>query len=208
MTSSEIIQDLENMFGEFDKVAKSDSFLHDPNLGMAIANPKETFDLFFARFTSVVALLDFTDWHKISNLWRILCERLWFKIVDGITYISLSQYLSRFRQCDFDLCQIDGFSTQNRSDKNKRFRLKPNTTESLTENLISRHHKKFSLYHSGYLKKCLIQKGRCFKCGKRGHRTTNLDAQCQVQSAISDEQLSLKLENAKKKTSSWSGSEN
>lgn len=29
-TVSEMIQDLENIFGEFDKVAKSDAFLHDP----------------------------------------------------------------------------------------------------------------------------------------------------------------------------------
>lgn len=51
LTVLEMIQDLENMFGEFDKVAKSDALLNDPKFGMAISNPKETFDEFLARFT-------------------------------------------------------------------------------------------------------------------------------------------------------------
>lgn len=63
-----MIQNLENMFGEFDKVAKSDVLLHNPKWGMAVANLKETFDKFLARFISAIALLDFTDWYKISNL--------------------------------------------------------------------------------------------------------------------------------------------
>lgn len=61
MTSSEIIQDLKNMFSEFDKVAKSEALLHDLKFGMAIAKPKETFDLFFTRFTSAITPLDFLD---------------------------------------------------------------------------------------------------------------------------------------------------
>ena len=77
-TVSEMIQDLENMFGEFDKVAKSDALLHNPKFGMAISNSKETFDEFLARFTSAIAPLDFTDRHKISNLRRTLSERLRF----------------------------------------------------------------------------------------------------------------------------------
>ena len=208
VTSSEIIQDLENMFGEFDKVAKSDALLHDPKFGMAVANPKETFDLFLARFTSAIAPLDFTDRHKISNLRRTLSERLRFKMADGTTYTSFSQYVSRCRQCDLDLCQADGFSTRNRSDKSKGFGLRPNTPESPTENPISRHDKELSLYRSGYLKERLIKEGRCFKCGKRGHRATDIDAQCQGQSAVPDEQLSLKLEGPKRRTSSRSDSEN
>ena len=119
LTSSEMIQDLENMFGEFDKVAKSDALLHDPKFGIAVANPKETFDEFLARFTLAIAPLDFTDRQKISNLRRTLSERLCFKMADGTTYTSFSQYVSRCRQCDLDLRQADGFSNQNRNDKNK-----------------------------------------------------------------------------------------
>ena len=114
-----MIQDLENMFGEFDKIAKSDALLHDPKFGIAIANPKETFDEFLARFTSAIAPLDFTDRHKICNLQRTLSERLCFKMADGTTYTSFSQYVSRCRQCDLDLCQADGFSNRNQNNKKK-----------------------------------------------------------------------------------------
>lgn len=60
-TVSEIIQDLKNMFGQFDKIAKSNALLYNPKFGMAIANLKKTFDKFFARFTSLIIWLDFTD---------------------------------------------------------------------------------------------------------------------------------------------------
>lgn len=64
----EMIQDLENIFCEFDKIAKSDIFLYNPKFDIAVTNFKETFDEFLTRFTLAIILLDFTDWHKISNL--------------------------------------------------------------------------------------------------------------------------------------------
>ena len=196
------------MFGEFDKVAKSDALLHNPEFGMAVANLKETFDTFLARYTSAITTLDFTDRHKISNLRWTLSERLRFKMADGTTYTSFSQYVSRCRQCDLDLRQADSFCTRNRSDKNNKFGSKLNTPESLTENSVLRYSdKERSIYRSGWLKERLMKEGRCFKCGKRGHRSIDLDAQCQGQSAVSDEQLSLKLERIKRRTSSHSDSE-
>lgn len=85
-----MIQDLENIFDKFDKVAKSDAFLHDPKFGMTVVNLKKTFDKFLARFTSAIVLLNFTDRHKISNLRRTLSEQLWFKMTDSNTYTSFS----------------------------------------------------------------------------------------------------------------------
>lgn len=41
VTSSEMIQDLEYMLDEFDKVAKSDAFLHDSKFCIAVANAKK-----------------------------------------------------------------------------------------------------------------------------------------------------------------------
>ena len=183
---------------------------------MAIANPKETFDKFLARFTSAIAPLDFTDRHKISNLRRTLSERLRFKMADGTTYISFSQYVSRRRQCDLDLRQADVFSTRNRGDKSKGIGLRSNTPESEIRNPISRlDNERYesgnpvsSFFCSGHLKERLIKEGRCFKCGKQGHRSTDPDAQCQGQSAVPDEQLSLDVKKMKKRTSSRSDSEN
>ena len=71
---------------------------------MAITNPEETFDKFFARFILVIMLLDFTDWYKISKLCRMLSKRLRFKMTNGTTYTLLSQYVSRYRQCNLDFC--------------------------------------------------------------------------------------------------------
>ena len=210
LTSSEMIQDLENMFGEFDKVAKSDALLHDPKFGMAVANPKETFDEFLARFTSAIAPLDFTDRHKISNLRRTLSERLCFKMADGTTYTSFSQYVSRCRQCDLDLRQADGFSNRNRNDKNKssssyskgQGRQAGNTTGQSKNLNRYRSSNAASTLRSGQLKQRLIKEGRCFKCGKKGHLATDTDAPYKDQVAIPDQQIVFDLKAVEVETAS------
>ena len=68
LTIFEMIQNLENIFGEFDKDVKSDALLYDLKFVMAVTNFKEIFDEFFARFTLVITPMDFTDQYKISNL--------------------------------------------------------------------------------------------------------------------------------------------
>lgn len=70
-----MIQYLENVFGKFDKVAKLDAFLYDPKFGIAVTNLKKTFDEFLDRFILAIVLLDFIDWHKISNLCQTLSGR-------------------------------------------------------------------------------------------------------------------------------------
>lgn len=56
------------MFSEFNKIAKSDAFLHNSRFSIAIINTKEIFDKFLAKFISAIASLDFTDCHRICNL--------------------------------------------------------------------------------------------------------------------------------------------
>lgn len=63
-----MIQDLKNIFGKFDKVAKSDTLLYDPKFDIAITNLRKTVNTFFIRFTSTIAPLNFINQHKISNL--------------------------------------------------------------------------------------------------------------------------------------------
>lgn len=55
------------MFDKFNKVAKSDTFLHNLKFDMAVTNPKKIFDLFFAKFILAIVPLDFINWYKISN---------------------------------------------------------------------------------------------------------------------------------------------
>lgn len=49
------------MFGKFDKVIKSDTFLYNLKFDIAIANLKKTFDTFLTRFISTIILLNFID---------------------------------------------------------------------------------------------------------------------------------------------------
>lgn len=49
------------MFSKFDKIVKSDIFLYNPKFDIFIANPKKTFNKFFARFILAIILLDFID---------------------------------------------------------------------------------------------------------------------------------------------------
>lgn len=75
-TVEEMTQDLDNMFGEFDRIGKADTDLHDPKFAMGVKDPKETFDAFYARFSTAIASLDLTDFLKISNLRRLITKRL------------------------------------------------------------------------------------------------------------------------------------
>lgn len=106
------------MFGEFNKVAKFDAFLHDLKFDIAVAIAKEIFDKFLARFISAITSLDFRDCHNVSTLQRTISECLCFKMANSTTYISFSKYQSRCRQCDFDFCQAYEFSNRNQNDKN------------------------------------------------------------------------------------------
>lgn len=66
--SSQLIQNLKNIFDKFNKVAKLDNFLYDFKFRMTINNFKKTFNEFFTRFTSTIIALNFTNCHKIFNL--------------------------------------------------------------------------------------------------------------------------------------------
>ena len=69
LPSSKMIQDLENMFGKFDKVAKSDALLYDPKFEIVISNSKTIFDEFLARFTSAITSFFATKrYHPQSGL--------------------------------------------------------------------------------------------------------------------------------------------
>lgn len=151
---------MENIFGKFDNIAKLDAFLYDPKFGMAIANSKETFDKFLVRFISAIALFDFIDWYKISNLWQILNKWLWFKIADNIIYTLFSQYVSYYYQYNLDHYQADGFRTSNKEDKSKKMSLRLNIPKSKIRNQISCLDNEYYelgnlvnfFFHSGYLK--------------------------------------------------------
>lgn len=103
LTAQEMTQDLDNIFGEFDRMGKADSDLHDPKFGMGMKDSKESFDAFYARFSAAIAPLDFADVHKISNLRRLISKRLRYKVSDGNQPTSFRDFVRRLRQVDIKL---------------------------------------------------------------------------------------------------------
>ena len=75
-TADEMVEELDSMFGTYDKVAKSNAEIFDPKFGMGITKKDESFEEFYARFSAAIAPLGFTDVHKISNLKRLITTRL------------------------------------------------------------------------------------------------------------------------------------
>lgn len=82
-----MIQGLENMFGEFGNVAKSDALLHDPQFVISVVNLQKTFDELFARFIPAIAPLDFRDCQKISNHEELFVNVIAFRL-------GMTQYTS------------------------------------------------------------------------------------------------------------------
>lgn len=73
LTLQELIQDLENAFGETDEHSKAINELFASSFSM---KKNESFDEFLARFNSQMAGLNFDDEFKISQLRRTITDRL------------------------------------------------------------------------------------------------------------------------------------
>lgn len=56
-----MILDLKNIFCEFNKITKSNTFLYDPGFSIAISNPQKIFDIFYAKFTLAITSLKFIN---------------------------------------------------------------------------------------------------------------------------------------------------
>ena len=72
VTAQKMLEDLDNMYVEFDSYETTDATLHDPNFNMK----KETFDEFLAKYTAIIAPLQLSEQQKISHLTRTITRRL------------------------------------------------------------------------------------------------------------------------------------
>ena len=177
-TSQEILEDLNNMYGEFDSYEKADATLHSPDFEM---QKNETFDHFLAKYTATIAPLQLPEQSKISQLTRTITRRLRFLTINGIKPTVFKDYVQRLRQCDLNMRltdqqhghqyheKFDGYSTDQSSKSNKSYRTSK-TTGSRGYFGINQHSEKT-------LEK-LRQEGKCFRCQKPGHMAMNQDAPC------------------------------
>lgn len=92
----EIIQDLDNIFGIYNKFSIYDTRLHLLDFGIGIKKDK-TFNKFYIRFSTTIAPLGLTELQKISTLRRLLTLKLRYQITDGFTLVSYRSFINRLR---------------------------------------------------------------------------------------------------------------
>ena len=178
VTAQEMLEDLDNMYAEFDPYGTADATLHDPNFNMK----KETFDEFLAKYTATIAPLQLSEQQKISHLTRIITRRFrWYTM--GQKPKAFKDYVKQLRQCDINLRladrqhqhEHDGSHADHRQDDGY------NTDSSHTSKTSSRNGSR-GYYetnrHSEETLDLLRQQDKCFRCQKTDHMTMNEHAPC------------------------------
>ena len=77
-----MIIELDNMFEIYDKISESNTQLNDFKFEMNMIDKKKSFETFYARFSAVIISLKFFDVIKISNLIRLIFNRLKHKLTE------------------------------------------------------------------------------------------------------------------------------
>ena len=67
-----MLEDLNNMYDEFDPYGTFDARLHDSDFNM---KKKQTFDEFLITFIAIIAPLQLSEQQKISHLTRTIIRR-------------------------------------------------------------------------------------------------------------------------------------
>ena len=105
-TIDEIVKKLKDMFKIYDKFVKLNIELYNSNFDMNIKNKKKSFETFYARFSAIIALLNYTNILKMFNLKRLINTRLRYQISNK-NFISFRDMITRLRYIAADLKTID-----------------------------------------------------------------------------------------------------
>ena len=176
-TSTEMIQELHNHFGDFDKFTLCDAELHNPAFAMGKTKKNETFNGFYARFSATIAPLDYGESSKIRALQRLLTPKLRDHMINDKP-TSFRQYVERARMID----------------QNMRLYTRQAGVEEIEEEEFYESHntttKDSVIDYPGDFKVQL--KGRCFKCLVPDHRP-DPNAPCADAQHLSYEEAKTKL---------------
>ena len=74
--AEEILEDLDNIFGDYDKISKADAELDNPKFAIGSKDSKEIFDVFHTRFITAIAPLAILEREKSSRLRKLVILRL------------------------------------------------------------------------------------------------------------------------------------
>ena len=159
-----MITELDNMFETYDKISESNVQLNDLKFGMGMVDKKKSFETFYARFSAVITSLKFFDVIKISNLTRLIFNRLKHKLTEQTftTYRDLIGYLWKL---NLNLKQIDNTAAGNKEKETIKqtrsdiFNRGMSFTEKDSEDNKPRDYK-----YSKSLVNRIRKEERCFKC--------------------------------------------
>ena len=172
----EVIDLLDNSYGTYNPIAEVDATLYNPKF--YIKNYK-TFDLFLAKFTTIVAPLALIDTQKISALKRIIIYELAEKISDGQRATSFKDFATRLRQIDVNLRhyrRIHKRSTSRSSSRTTRTYLRGRRLRRSSRNSSNSSYSSYPNAYSHKFKKQFRKEGRCLKYLKRGYLSIDKEA--------------------------------
>ena len=95
--TNKIIVDLKAQFENIDKEAKADAKLQNFKLYIRVKNIKETFNIFYFYFITIISLLDISEREKYRYLRRIIISRLKYQIFNYVSSSSYKELVSRLR---------------------------------------------------------------------------------------------------------------
>ena len=158
-----------------------------------MVDKKESFETFYARFSAAIAPLEFFDVIKISNLIRLISNRLKHKLTEQtfITYRDLVGYL---RKLDLDLKQIDNTVARNKEKETiKQTRFDTFNRGMSFTGKGSGDNKLRDYKYSKSLVNRIRKEGRCFKCLQTGHRSGEDNALYKNAPPLNKEQVEVIL---------------
>ena len=195
--AEDMIQDLDSMFGDFDKESKADAELHNPKFAMGAKDSKETFDAFHARFTAAIAPLNMSEREKTGHLRRLISQRLKYRILDYPISTSYRELVIRLRQVDLSLRIVDAESSRGgRGGSSSRGggRGGNNSNSNTNSNSNSNSTPRPNRYgHAPHVADRLKKEGRCFKCLQPGHLPNDPNAPCREKPRMTEKQVTAAL---------------
>jgi hypothetical protein len=188
---NELLEDLDANFLPQNQKVDAHARVADPSFKM---KPKETFNEFMARFSSVIAPIQLKADYEM--LFTYLTRNLTMELAReasrgpvGETYEQLVSRLRRFDNAERTLVQQPSSrnaATKATRDREPRERAAKPTREKKKSSKFDTPRRPAELWEQ------LQKENRCAHCGKTGHRHYSANKPCEGTVAISDKDLTIK----------------